>query len=78
MTIIAAWNIKQDAINIVKARIKSGDYTLAEDRDVIWLHPNPYGERTPYSVYDTSTEKAIELYAITVGQFLGYEWAFQQ
>jgi hypothetical protein len=78
MTIIAAWSTKEEAVSIVKARVDSGNYTLAEDNDVVWLHPNPYGERTPYSVYDTSTENVIELYAIKVGKFLGYEWAFQQ
>ncbi len=78
MTIIAAWITKEAAVSIVKARVDAGHYCLAKDNDVVWLHPNASGNHVEESVYEATPEKAIELYATTVGQFLGYDWARQQ
>jgi len=77
MTIIAAWSTRKSAVDIVQARVDAGDYTLANDGNVVWLHPNSNKEHVDGSVFAYSEADAIELYATTVAQFIGYDWAFE-
>ena len=79
------YSSKQAAIESVKRAIESVKRAIERgravievievDNEVVWLHP--YKVPSVNSVYASDEQGAITLYAILVGQTMGYDWAFE-
>jgi len=69
------YSSKQAAIESVKRAIERGRAVIEVDGEVVWLHPDKV--HSVNSVYASDEQGVIALYAILVGQTMGYDWAFE-
>lgn len=69
------YSSKQAAIESVREAVARGRAVIEVDGEVVWLHPDKV--HSVNSVYASDEEGVITLYAILVGQTMGYDWAFE-
>lgn len=69
------YSSKQAAIESVREAVARGRAVIEVDGEVVWLHPDKV--HSVNSVYASDEQGAITLYAILVGQTMGYDWAFE-
>lgn len=69
------YSSKQAAIESVREAVARGRAVIEVDGEVVWLHPDKV--HSVNSVYASDEQGVIALYAILVGQTMGYDWAFE-
>lgn len=69
------YSSKQAAIESVREAVARGRAVIEVDGEVVWLHPDKV--HSVNSVYASDEQGAIALYAILVGQTMGYDWAYE-
>lgn len=69
------YSSKQAAIESVREAVARGRAVIEVDNEVVWLHPDKV--HSVNSVYASDEQGVIALYAILVGQTMGYDWAFE-
>ena len=66
------------AVETILDRVEDGTYTIENDGNVFWLHPNEYGMPEETSVYAETRSKVIRLCGREIAKSIGYDWAFEK